>query len=63
LVSLRERDLAYILVILWALIGVANKQSGNTMVIVASIVTALLVAIMIIYSLIQYRQNLKAKGK
>ncbi len=59
LVSLRERDLAYILVIGWALIGEAVQQSANSFAVVTSLVTAVLVAALILYSLLQRPSKVK----
>jgi hypothetical protein len=51
LMSLRQRDVAYNLVILWALIGIAVKFSAETTIVVATLITAALVAAVLIYSL------------
>jgi benzodiazapine receptor len=50
LVSLTRRDIAYNLVILWALVGIAVKHSSITLVMVASLVSAVIVAAILIYS-------------
>jgi hypothetical protein len=51
LMSLTRRDIAFALVILWALIGIAVKQTGNGYVPMATLTTAGLVAIILLYSL------------
>jgi hypothetical protein len=53
LVSLTRRDIAYNLVILWALVGIAVKFSSITLVMVASLVSAMIVAAILIYSRIR----------
>ena len=53
LVSLTRRDIAYNLVILWALVGIAAKHSSITLVMVASLVSAVIVAAILIYSRIK----------
>lgn len=56
LVSLTRRDIAYNLVILWALVGIAVKHSTVALISTAVIISALLVAIILIYSLLR-RKN------
>lgn len=56
LVSLTRRDIAYNLVILWALVGIAVKHSTVALISTAAIISALLVAIILIYSLLR-RKN------
>ncbi len=51
LVSLTRRDIAYILVILWALVGIAVKHSAVALVSSASLATAALLVIVLLYSL------------
>jgi len=53
LVSLTRRDIAYNLVILWALVGIAVKHSSIPLVMVASLVSAVIVAAILIYSRIK----------
>jgi hypothetical protein len=53
LVSLTRRDIAYNLVILWALVGIAVKHSSITLVMVASLISATIVAAILIYSRIK----------
>jgi hypothetical protein len=55
LMSLTRRDVAYNLVIVWALAGIAVKQSAAKSIVVSSLVTALLVLAVLIYSL--YRKG------
>jgi hypothetical protein len=50
LVSLRRRDVAYNLVILWALAGIAVKHASVPLVSTATLITAALVAGALIYS-------------
>lgn len=57
LVSLKRGDIAYNLVILWALIGIAVKHSGTALVASASLATAALVLAMMIYGF--WRQRVK----
>jgi hypothetical protein len=54
-VSFIRRDIAYNLVILWALVGIAVKHSSVTLVMVASLVSAAIVAALLIYSLLRPR--------
>jgi hypothetical protein len=53
LMSLNRKDVAYGLVILWALVGVAYKNSGMPLLWVTTLTTALLVALGLIYSLLR----------
>jgi len=53
MISLTRRDIAYNLVILWALVGIAVKHSSVTLVSIASLVSAAIVAIILIYSLLK----------
>ena len=53
LVSFDRRDIAYSLVILWALVGIAVKHSAVSLVATASLITAALVAVILIYNLFQ----------
>jgi hypothetical protein len=55
LMSLNRRDLAYILVILWALVGIGYKFSSESVIWIASLVTALLVALGLLYSLLRQK--------
>jgi hypothetical protein len=55
LMSLNRRDIAYALVILWALVGIANKFSTLPLVWVASLITAGLVALGLLWGLLRKR--------
>jgi translocator protein len=55
LMSLTRRDIAYNLVIVWALAGIAVKQSAAKSILLASVATAVLVMAVLIYSL--YRKT------
>ena len=59
LVSLTRRDLAYNLVILWALVGIARKHSAVALVANASWVTAALVAVALALVLLSHKPALK----
>ena len=58
LVSLTRGDIAYNLVILWALVGIAAKHSSITMVMAASLASAGIVAAILIYSRIRRKAAL-----
>jgi hypothetical protein len=58
LMSLNRRDVAYILVILWALVGIGYKFSTEPLILISSLVTALLVALGLIFSLLRHRPAL-----
>jgi benzodiazapine receptor len=58
LMSITRRDVAYNLVILWALIGIAVKQSAAKSLVLGSLVTAGLVLAVLVYSLTRRRQAL-----
>jgi hypothetical protein len=58
LMSLRHRDVAFVLVILWALVGVGYKNSTTPLAWIASLGTAVLVAIGLLYSLLR-RKTIK----
>jgi benzodiazapine receptor len=51
LMSITRRDIAYNLVILWALVGIAVKQSAAKSLVLGSLVTAGLVLAVLVYSL------------
>jgi hypothetical protein len=59
LMSLNRRDVAYILVILWALVGIGYKFSAEPFIWIASLTTALLVALGLIYSLLRLKAGQK----
>lgn len=53
LVSLTRRDIAYCLVVIWALVGIALKHSSVPLVSIASLVSAAIVAVIMVYSLLR----------
>jgi membrane-bound acyltransferase YfiQ involved in biofilm formation len=55
LMSLTRRDMAYILVILWALVGIGAKFSAEPLIWIASLTTALLVALGFLYSFLRWK--------
>jgi hypothetical protein len=59
MVSLKRRDIAYNLVILWALVGIAVKHSAVPLVAGSSLVAAVLVAAILVYSRTRPRAALK----
>ena len=60
LVSLNRRDVAYTLVILWALVGIGSKFSAQPSIWIASLTTALLVALGLLWALLRNRAVQKA---
>jgi benzodiazapine receptor len=58
LMSLTRRDIAYNLVILWALVGIAVKQSAAKSLVLGSLLTAVLVLAVLVYSV--YPRKAKA---
>ena len=54
LMSLNRRDVAYAMVILWALVGIGYKFSTQPLIWIASLTTALLVSLGLLYSLIRW---------
>ena len=62
LVLATRRDLAYGLVIIWALVGIAVKQGGNQNIVLIAGISAILIAISeaIIILLFRYRHSKKA---
>jgi hypothetical protein len=58
LMSLNRRDVAYILVILWALAGIGLKFSTDSLIWISSLVTAVLVALGLLFSLLRHRPSL-----
>jgi hypothetical protein len=52
LMSWIRRDVAYIMVILWALVGISHKFSTEPLIWLASLTTALLVSLGLLYSLL-----------
>jgi hypothetical protein len=57
LMSLTRRDIAYALVILWALAGITVKQAGIAAVVIPTWVTFGLVAIALVYSFLRSRNT------
>jgi benzodiazapine receptor len=55
LVLLTRRDIAYSLVIIWALIGIAVKQFGNPSIVMTSGIIAFIIAIAAALSIILFR--------
>jgi len=55
LMSLTRRDVAYNLVVVWALAGIAVKQSAAKSIVISSLATAVLVLVVLVYSL--YRKG------
>jgi hypothetical protein len=58
LMSLTRRDVAYILVILWALTGIAAKFSAEPLIWISSLVTAFLVGIGLVYNITRKKSTL-----
>ncbi|MBN2086471.1 MAG: hypothetical protein JW748_14725 [Anaerolineales bacterium] len=53
LMSLTRRDIAYNLVIVWALVGIAVKQSAVQTLVIGALLTAGLVLAVLVYSLVR----------
>ena len=62
LMSLTRRDIAYLLVILWALAGITVKQAGTPAVVIPTWITFGLVAISLVIGLFLPRQSPKTVG-
>jgi benzodiazapine receptor len=58
LMSLTRRDIAYNLVIVWALIGIAVKQAAAKSLVLAALASAMIILCVLVYSLIRKRQAL-----
>jgi benzodiazapine receptor len=58
LMSLTRRDIAYNLVIVWALIGIAVKQAAAKSLVLASLASAVIIVCVLVYSLTRKRQAL-----
>ena len=52
LMLITRKDIAYSLVIIWALVGIAVKQSGNQTIVMLTEISAVIVAIMLIVTII-----------
>jgi hypothetical protein len=61
LMSLNRRDVAYILVILWALVGIGYKFSAEPFIWIASLTTALLVVLGLLFSLLRWNAEQKKR--
>jgi hypothetical protein len=59
LVIFTRRDIAYALVLIWALTGIAVKQSGNQNVVTTSEVSAIIIAIALVLSILISRVRRK----
>lgn len=58
LMSLTRRDIAYNLVIVWALVGIAVKQAAAKSLVIGALATAVLVLAVLVYSLTRKRPAL-----
>jgi benzodiazapine receptor len=58
LMSLTRRDIAYNLVIVWALVGIAVKQAAAKSLVIGALATAALVLAVLVYSLTRKRPAL-----
>ncbi len=54
-ILITRKDVAYSLVIIWALVGIAVKQTGNQTVVLLAEISAIIVAIMLIVTIIVAR--------
>jgi translocator protein len=52
LMLITRKDIAYSLVIIWALVGIAVKQSGNQTIVMLTEISAVIVAVMVIATII-----------
>lgn len=52
LMLITRKDIAYSLVIIWALVGIAVKQSGNQTIVMLTEISAIIVAIMLVATII-----------
>jgi hypothetical protein len=55
LVVFTRRDIAYSLVLVWALVGIAVKQSGNQTIVTTTAVSAVIIAIALVASILVSR--------
>ena len=55
LVTLTRRDVGYGLVIIWALVGIAVKQSANQNIVTTTEISAIIVAVALILSILIFR--------
>jgi translocator protein len=63
LMLITKKDMAYSLVIIWALIGIGTKQSGNQTVVLLTQISAVIVAIMLIATIIITKMEKKHKAE
>jgi len=61
LVTFMRRDVGYDLVIIWALFGIAVKQSANQNIAMAAEIGAVIVAIALVLSILIFRYRLRKK--
>jgi translocator protein len=59
LMSLTRRDVAYNLVIVWALVGIAVKQAAAKSLVIGALATAVIVICVLVYSLIRKQPAVK----
>ena len=52
LMLITRKDIAYSLVIIWALVGIAIKQSGNQTIVMLTEISAIIVAVILIATII-----------
>ena len=57
LMGLRRRDAAFLLVLVWAFVGIALKHAATPSVAITAWIAALISAIMVVYSLLAGRQK------
>jgi benzodiazapine receptor len=62
IVSLSRRDTAYLLVLVWAFVGIAIKHNGVTWVTTGAFIAALLVAGLILWNLLRVFQRPQTTG-
>jgi len=55
LIVATRKDVAYALVIIWALLGIATKQSGNQTIVTLTEVSAIIIAIVLAASILLHR--------
>jgi hypothetical protein len=55
LVTFTRRDVGYDLVIIWALVGIAVKQSANQNIVMTTEISAIVVAIALVLSIVIFR--------
>jgi len=57
LVAFTRRDIAYSLVIIWALVGIAVKQSGNQSIVTTTEISAIIIVIALVLSILISRSK------